>query len=67
MPPLTLTTENVLGKVEIPLLRRWYVYTANKEVGTYLMLLTDTHFDNDKLLYLAKSEPGANLSNMSHK
>ena len=44
-----------------------YVYTANKEVGTYLMLLTDTHFDNDKLLDLAKSEPGANLSNMSDK
>ena len=51
MPTLTLTTENVLkGKVESPLLRRWYVYTANKEVGTYLLLLTDTHFDNDKLL-----------------
>ena len=44
-----------------------YTHTANKEVGTYLMLLTDTHFDNDKLLYLAKSEPGANLSNMSDK
>ena len=60
-----MTIENVLeGKAKRPLIRGMVHIHSNKEVGTYLLLLTDTLLTMTN--YLTKFEAGANLLNVLH-